>query len=420
MLSDEELADPLSTLERLVEQNRVIHEVECVNLNPAANVMNPAAEALLAATLGTRPSLGDPGDKYEMGLEAVERIEVLAADLARRVFRARFVELRVPSGAIANLYVFLAAGRPGAGIIAPPASVAGHVTHHLAGAAGLSGLVVHAAPIDAARYSVDVDGVAALARSVRPAIITVGASLNLRHHPVAALREVADEVGAVLMFDAAHLAGLIAGGVWPSPLDEGAHAMTMSTYKSLAGPPAGLVATNDPELAGRLGEIAYPGLTANFDVGNTAALARTLVDWERVGASYAAEMTASASALAEELTRHGLPVHVPDVDDALGATESHAFALDAGAVGGGHATAVRLRGANLLTSAIGLPGDDDLARGVRVGTNELVRWGMTGVHMAELGRLLAAAWTAEEDRLPSVAAEVSAFRRPFDQVCFTS
>ena len=420
MLRDEELADPLSTLERLVEQNRIIHEVECVNLNPAANVMNPAAESLLASTLGTRPSLGDPGDKYEMGLEAVERIEVLAADLARRVFRAGFVELRVPSGAIANLYVFLAAGGAGAGIIAPPASVAGHVTHHRAGAAGLAGLHVHTAPIDPARYSVDVDGVAALARSVRPAVITVGASLNLRHHPVAALREVADEVGALLMFDAAHLAGLIAGGAWPNPLDEGAHAMTMSTYKSLAGPPAGLVATNDPDLAARLGDIAYPGLTANFDVGNTAALARTLIDWESVGARYAAEMTTSAAALADELARHGVPVHVPDADDDLGATRSHAFALDAGARGGGHAAAVHLRRANLLTSAIGLPGDDDLARGVRIGTNEFVRWGMTNAHMGELGRLLAAAWSVEDDELPGLAAEVSAFRRPFDQVCFTT
>lgn len=84
----------------LIRENRVIHEEECVNLNPATNAMNPKAEAVLASGLGSRPSLGYPGDKYEMGLEAVEKIEIIAAQLAAEVFGARFAEIRVPSGAI--------------------------------------------------------------------------------------------------------------------------------------------------------------------------------------------------------------------------------------------------------------------------------------------------------------------------------
>ncbi|MFZ0487407.1 MAG: hypothetical protein WAL83_10435, partial [Arenicellales bacterium] len=121
----------------LAERNRLIHEQECFNLNPAANVMNPRAEAMLAAGLGSRPSLGYPGDKYEMGLEAVEEIEVIAAELCAEIFQSGYAEIRVASGAMANLYGFMSTCRPGDAIIAPPATIGGHVTHHEAGCAGL-------------------------------------------------------------------------------------------------------------------------------------------------------------------------------------------------------------------------------------------------------------------------------------------
>ena len=244
-----------------------------LNLNPASNVMNPRAEALMAAGLGPRASLGWPGDKYEMGLQAIERIEVIAAELAAEVFQARFAEVRVGSGALANLYVFMACCRPGDTVIAPPAEIGGHVTHHAAGAAGLYGLNTVPAPVHADGYTVDVDALRTLAHAVRPRLITLGGSLNLFPHPVAAVRAVADEVGARLMFDAAHLSGMVAGGAWANPLQQGAHVMTMSTYKSLGGPPGGLVVGNDEALFERIDAITYPGLTANFDAGKTAALA---------------------------------------------------------------------------------------------------------------------------------------------------
>ncbi|MEM9464283.1 MAG: beta-eliminating lyase-related protein [Actinomycetota bacterium] len=398
-------------VDELISANVRIHDHDCVNLNPATNTMSPAASAALAGGLGTRTSLGYPGAKYEMGLEAIEEIEVIAAELAARVFGASFVEFRVPSGAMANLMVFMATARAGDAVIVPPASIAGHVTHHDPGAAGLYGLEIHEAPIDPERYTVDVDALADLAVRVRPRLITIGSSLNLHHHDVAAIRRVADTVGAVVMFDAAHLSGPIAGGVWPNPLAEGAHVMTMSTYKSLAGPTAGLVLTDDAGLAERIDAIAFPGLTANFDAGKTAALAFTLNDWLAHGASYAAEMVASAAALADALVDEGVAVFRPGGV----ATRSHAFALDVGALGGGMATAHRLRQANLLTSAIGLPsGLDD---GVRIGTNELVRWGARAGDMAELASLVARG--LRTDALDAVAADASAYRRRFTEVGYT-
>jgi glycine hydroxymethyltransferase len=246
----------LARIAHLAERNRQIHEEDCFNLNPATNVMNPKAEALLSSGIGSRPSLGYPGDKYEMGLEAIEEIEVISAELCAAVFDAKFAEVRVPSGAIANLYGFMATCKPGDTIIAPPASIGGHVTHHLAGCAGLFGLRTLEAPVNAEGYTVDLDGLRALAKAEQPKLITIGGSLNLFEHPVAEVRAIADEVGAKVMFDAAHQCGIIAGRAWSNPLQEGAHFMTMSTYKSLGVPAGGLIVSNDAEIAKSLDAIA--------------------------------------------------------------------------------------------------------------------------------------------------------------------
>ncbi len=399
----------------LVAENRHIHDETCVNLNPATNRMNPRAEEMLAAGLGSRPSLGYPGEKYEMGLEAIEQIEIIAADLAARVFHADHAEVRVGSGALANLYAFMATCAPGDPIIAPPASIGGHITHHAPGAAGLYGVRTVPAPVDPARYSVDVDALAELAREVRPRLITVGSSLNLTPHPVAAIREIADSVGAYVLFDAAHLCGMIAGGTWPNPLDEGAHLMTMSTYKSLGGPPGGLLLSNDAELAQRIEAIAYPGLTANFDAGKTAALAQTLLDWTVAGEAYATAMVATARVLADELVAAGLPVFRREE----GVTASHQLAVEAAAYGGGQAASARLRRANLLACGIGLPVDpvEGDVNGLRIGTPELARLGMTPGDMPALAGFVARGLTGDPE---AVAAEVAAWRRPFREIHFTT
>lgn len=404
----------LTRIETLAEENKRIHEEECFNLNPATNVMNPKAEALLACGLGSRPSLGYPGDKYEMGLEAIEEIEVIAAELAAEVFAAKFAEIRVPSGAIANLYGFMATCKPGDTIIAPPASVGGHVTHHEAGCAGLYGLNIVQAPVRADGYTVDTDALRTLAKQVKPKLITIGGSLNLFEHPVAEVRSIADEVGAWVMFDAAHQCGIIAGKAWKNPLAEGAHFMTMSTYKSLGGPAGGLIVSNDAELAQRLDAIAFPGMTANFDAAKSAALAVTMLDWRDFGQAYATEMISMSKALAEELAARDLPVF----KGTGGFTHSHQFALEAARFGGGQAASKTLRKAGFLACGIGLPiaaveGD---MNGLRIGTPELVRWGMTSQDAPELARLIAAGLVSNTPN--SLATEVSQWRRTFDRIHF--
>ncbi|MFN6951705.1 MAG: serine hydroxymethyltransferase [Albidovulum sp.] len=396
-------------IEALIARNAEIHDRDCFNLDPATNVMNPRAEAALARGMGSRPSLGHPGNKYETGLEAIEEIEVIAAELAAEIFRASHAEIRVFSGAMANLYAFMALARPGDAIIAPPPAVGGHVTHHKAGCAGLYGLVTHFAPVDGDGYSVDVDGLHELALKVRPKIITLGGSLNLWPHPVRAVRAIADEVGAAVMFDAAHQCGIIAGGAWADPLAEGAHLMTMSTYKSLGGPAGGLIVTNDARLAERIDAIAFPGMTANFDAGRVAALALTLLDWRDFGKAYAARMISVAQALASALAAEGLPVHGAH----RGYTASHQFAIEAAAFGGGQAASRTLRKAGFLACGIGLPVAEvagDL-NGLRLGTPEIVRRGVTEADAPELARLIAAALRSNNPS--ALAPEVAAFRARF-------
>lgn len=401
-----------SRIERLAEENRLIHERECFNLNPATNVMNPRAEALLASGLGVRPSLGYPGDKYEMGLEAIEEIEVIAAELAKEVFRAEHAEIRVGTGALANLYAFMATCKPGDTIIAPPASVGGHVTHQDAGCAGLYGLDIREAPVTAEGYTVDLDGLRALALEAKPKLITIGMSLNLFPHPVPEIRAIADEVGALVLFDAAHQCGMIAGGIFPDPLAQGAHLMTMSTYKSLGGPAAGLIVTNDASLMERIEAIAFPGLTANFDVAKSAALAISLLDWREHGRDYARAMAETSVALAKALADEGLPVF----STAQGHTASHQFALEAAGFGGGQAASRTFRKAGVLACGIGLPiapvqGD---LNGLRFGTPEIVRWGMTAEDMPRLARLIANALCSNAPK--AMAEETARWRAEFDRL----
>ena len=409
-------ADVQKWIEELAQENHRLHDIEGINLNPATNILNPRAEKLLSSGMGSRASLGHPGDKYETGLGAIEQIEIITQELACEVFGSTYAEFRVPSGAIANLYAFMATTEPHDTIIAPPASIGGHVTHHKGGSAGLYRLNTISAPVDQTGYTIDIDALRKLAHEVKPKLITVGGSLNLFHHPIAQVRAIADEVGAKVLFDAAHLCGMIAGKVWPQPLVEGAHLMTFSTYKSLGGPAGGLIVTNDDEIAQKLDAIAYPGLTANFDAAKTAALGITLQDWKSVGRDYAQMMVKTSQALAQQLQSLGVNIFAAD----KGFTTSHQFAILAAPYGGGQTAARRMGEAGLLACGIGLPIEQvegDL-NGLRIGTPEIVRIGMKVEHMQDLAGFIARSLDTSADP-KSIQREITEWRKQFSGVHYT-
>jgi glycine hydroxymethyltransferase len=209
---------------------------------------------------------------------------------------------------------------------------------------------------------------------------------------------------------------LIAGGVWPNPLAEGAHVMTMSTYKSLGGPAGGLIVTNEAEIAKRLDSIAFPGMTANFDAAKSAALAMTLLDWREQGAAYAKAMVDVAQALAAELANRGVPVF----STSRGTTGSHQFAIRAAPYGGGQTAAKKLRKAGFLACGIGLPIDEAKGdtNGLRIGTPELVRRGVTVADVPEFAALLAEALASNDPE--AIAPRTAALRAKFRGVHFVA
>ncbi|HYC13350.1 MAG TPA: aminotransferase class I/II-fold pyridoxal phosphate-dependent enzyme, partial [Stellaceae bacterium] len=273
-----------------------------------------------------------------------------------------------------------------------------------------------AVPHDAATMNVDLDRLRAEAKRLRPKVITAAGSLCLFPYPIREMRAIADEVGAYLLYDAAHMGGLIAGGHFQAPLAEGAQIMTMSTYKAFGGPPSGLVLTTDAKLAERIDAIAYPGMTANFDLGKTAALALSTLDLLEHGRAYAARCIENARALGEALAAEGLPVQRVS---GRGPTESHHLAISAARFGGGQRASKHLARANLLLCGIGLPlapVEGDL-NGIRIGTQEVTRWGMTPKDMPAIASLVARVWIKGEAP-ERVRPDVVAFRRAFQSLHF--
>ena len=415
-------------LHALVElQERHVNE-RCLNLYAGTNIVNPRMASLLGSSIGGRPNLGSPGDTYNRGMDAGSEISLLTDALIGSLFRADFVETRVPSGSIANQYAYLATCRPGDTIVAFSDAAAGHVTHHAAGAAGWLGLVTHDAPWNAESMDVDLDEFAQQIDRVKPKLVVMAGSMCLFPYAVREVRAIADTIGAFVLFDAAHMGGMIAGGRFQDPLREGAHLMTGSTYKSFGGPPSGMILTNDAPLAERLDAIAYPGFTANFDLAKSAALGLGALDMHTYGAAYADQCIANAQALAKHLAAESLDVfHVPgrvghaDLRGGHPFTVSQHVALGAARYGGGNGAARKLEQANILCSSIGLPRPQvsDEANGIRLGTQELTRWGLREHDMETVARLFADALLARRPS-ESVAGDVATMRRDFSTVHFVT
>jgi len=314
----------------------------------------------------SQPSMGYPGDKYQPGLERIDVVEVAAAEAVARVMGARFAEVRSTSATLANLAVYTALASPGDTIAVLPGWAGGHLSHHAVGAPGVRGLRVVELPYDDARLDVDLAALPEFLARERPALVVVGASLMLFAHRLA---EIAAVVDVPLLYDASHVAGLIAEGRFQAPLAEGADVMTFSTYKSFGGPPGGAIVTNDEALAARVATAVYPGLVANYDAARLVPLAAAAVERSSFAGAYADACIANARALAVALDGAGLPVLGAD----RGFTASHHVAIDARGFGGGKTAAVALARSGLLLSEIGIPRDG--AGGLRIGTQSITRQG---------------------------------------------
>ncbi len=358
-----------------------------IPLIASENLLSPYAKELLVSDLHSRYAEGLPGERYYEGNELVDEIENLCLDLARRLFRCSFADVRPISGTVANLAVLKALAEPGDLVGTSRLADGAHISSAAFGAFGLRGVKPVYYAWDEERMTIDVARTREILRAVRPKLCLFGLSLFLFPMPIEELRPTLEAIGARGWYDGAHVLGLIAGGQFQDPLREGCSVLSASTHKTLPGPQHGILLgeTGDPDVVRRLQSGAFPGVTSNHHLHAMAALAVSLAEHLEFGGEYARQTVANARALAQALHDRGFDVLAAD----LGFTRSHTIAVRVEKEGGGEAVARRLAEVGVIANKNHLPGDKSPRRpgGVRLGTPEVTRVGMKEREMDRIAEL---------------------------------
>ncbi|HMK46501.1 MAG TPA: serine hydroxymethyltransferase [Methanocella sp.] len=351
------------------------------------NVTSPLVRKVLSSDLGHRYAEGQVGHRFYQGCGFVDVIEGKALELAKEVFRAPHVNVQPVSGVNCNIAAFFALANPGDGLMALAVPCGGHISHAKFSAAGIRGLKIYTHPYNNGIMNIDTDVMIKEIRKNRPKIVMFGASLFLFPHPVREAREVCDEVGASIVYDGAHVLGLIAGDRFQDPLREGADVVTGSTHKTFPGPQGGIILCRE-KFAKDIDEAVFPGTVSNAHLHHKAGLAITLAEMKVFGKAYAAQIVKNSQALGEAMDDLGFSVLCRD----LGYTKSHQIAVDVSKIGGGSVLAEKLERASIITNKNLFPWDHvnttDNPSGLRLGTQELTRLGMNEPEMKEVAKFI--------------------------------
>jgi glycine hydroxymethyltransferase len=376
-------ADPELAAAITDELDRQQQQIELI---ASENIVSRAVLEAQGSVLTNKYAEGYPGRRYYGGCEFVDVAERLAIDRAQRLFGCAFANVQPHSGAQANQAVFLALLKPGDTVLGMSLAAGGHLTH--GAAPNLSGKWFNAVQYGVRRDDarIDYDEVARLATEHRPKLIIAGGSAYPRIIDFARFRAIADGVGAYLMVDMAHFAGLVAGGVHPSPLPH-AHVVTTTTHKTLRGPRGGMVLSNDEEIGKRINSAVFPGLQGGPLMHVIAA--KTVSFGEALDPSfrtYARNIVDNAHALAAALEGEGLAI-------VSGGTDTHLMLVDLRPKGlTGRAAEVALERAHITCNKNGIPFDPEkpmVTSGVRLGTPACTTRGFGVAEFAQVGSLIA-------------------------------
>lgn len=389
----------------------------CLNLNPAESLLSRSSRRLLDSDLATRLGEGPPGDKlYPHGSQTrfCDEIEAVVIALAQRQFGARHVEWRPVSTTMANAIVFHAFLQPGDVVLSQNEDGGGNYSYHSQGPLALTGARIASMARGGPTFEIDVDAVGAQIATLKPRMIVIGGSNVLFPYPVRELRRLADSVGALLVYDAAHIGLLISSGDFQRPLVEGAHIVTLSTHKIMGGPVGGLILTNEPELARAMVELTFPGFMQTRDQNKYAALAVALAEFAEHGEQLARQMVVNARALAKALDEEGFEIIGRD----RGYTRTHQIFVDLGATA--REFEERCQAANILASDCALSGDMERRQrsGARLATHELTRLGMSAADMIEVARLIRRA-ALDSETAESVRSDVQQLLSRFPSIRFS-
>jgi len=361
-----------------------------INLIASENVLSPAARRLLDSDFHHRYAEGHPGARYYEGTRYIDEIEERTRILVGEILGADRVDVRLPSGTMANEAVFSALLQHGDTAMAHGVAGGGHISHARFGALGKRAGRILELPRLPDGFRMDAAATRDLIAKEKPRMVVLGRSLFLFPEAVRDIREACDDAGALMLYDASHVLGLITGGRFQDPLREGADLITASTHKTYFGPQRGIIAARGKDDAWwkPIDRAVFPGVTSNHHLFSLPSLFAASLEVKEFGRDYASAVVANAKALAAALDRRGFAVAAKD----LGYTESHQVAVDVGDHGGGRDAAARLAAGGIICNMNLLPGEPGRnarnPRGIRLGVQEMTRFGMGPAEMERVADLI--------------------------------
>ncbi|HMK53565.1 MAG TPA: serine hydroxymethyltransferase [Methanobacteriaceae archaeon] len=358
-----------------------------INLIASENITSISVREALATDLSHRYAEGLPGKRFYEGCQYIDQIEEMTISLSKQLFHAEHANVQPISGVVANLASFFAVSNQGNSIMALEVPVGGHISHASVSAAGIRCLDIHPHPFDPEKMNIDADVMKKKILEEKPKIVLLGGSLFLFPHPVEEAREAADEVGAKVMYDGAHVLGLIAGGQFQDPLKEGADLLVGSTHKTFPGPQGGIILCKE-DISGAIDDAVFPGVVSNHHLHHMAALGIATAEMMEFGSDYTLQTVKNAQKLAESLYELGFNVLCED----QGFTQSHQVVMDVSNIDRASNLAKQLESNNIILNKNLLPWDDvnrtDDPSGIRVGSQELTRRGLKESQMEEVAQYI--------------------------------
>jgi glycine hydroxymethyltransferase len=403
---------------------------KCLNLMPAENIMSPLARELMGTDFHTRyanltcwlPS------KHFVGNEYMEEVDRATVDLGKRLFNASFVETHIPSATLACETVILALTGQGDLVLELEPKFGGFdSTERLKRVKAIApSLRTGGIPFECKEMNIDADASVKIVKKQKPKLIMLGGTILLFPQPVSDIVEAADEIGAIVSYDAAHVFGLVAGKQFQDPFGDGARIICGSTHKTLFGPQGGLILSKKYD--GSEKEIQD---VAHLFIGGAhpnlfAVLGVVFAELIAYGEEYAKQTVKNTKALGEALYEKGFRVLCPE----KGFTESHMVVVNVREMGGSHVVAQMLERANIIPESTGIPGvdklkdnlyaaEDGIISGLRLGGGENARLGMGPSEMKEIATFFERVLLKREDP-SSVAEDVIEFKKGFNRIhyCF--
>jgi len=420
----------IADITRIVEAQEQWRGTQTINLIASENALSPAVRAIQNSDFMGRyaeghPNRGDQVNRYYQGTQYIDQIETMTRDELLALARCRQADVRPISGNAANTAIALGYLRAGDAVMVNSTSAGGHISHNTIGVFGRRlqvrgmSLDLKAAkhiplsffPLTEDHYHVDVQKSLDLIEQVSPRLLVLGKSLFLFPEPVRELAEVCRERDIPILYDGAHVFGLIVGGKFQDPLHEGATWMTASTHKTFPGPQRGVIlAALDQEGERKYWPAAdrgvFPGSSSNHHLHTLPALLVAVREMRQHAVAYAAQVVRNAQILGRALEDEGIPVEARD----FGYTQSHQIAVNVAAYGGGVVAAQRLETNDIIVNYNMLPLDTSARNpsGLRVGVQEMTRYGMREGDMQRL-----AAFMSDAIKGKQVRDQVQALRAEF-------